>query len=118
MSRCGKRNSERFPSVKNENGKYLCRICGKALEGRKTSFCNQRCLRDFWMKTDWQRVRKVIYHRDGGLCMKCNKRVSVDDFHVDHINPISNGGEEWELSNLELSCPKCNLSKGSKIENN
>jgi 5-methylcytosine-specific restriction endonuclease McrA len=60
-------------------------------------------------------VRKVIYYRDGGICMKCNKKVYMNDFHIDHINPICKGGEEWELSNLELSCPKCNLQKGSKL---
>jgi 5-methylcytosine-specific restriction endonuclease McrA len=68
------------------------------------------------MKTDWQRVRRVIYERDGGICMKCNKKVPKDDFHVDHIDPICNGGDEWDLGNLELSCPKCNLSKGGRVK--
>jgi rubredoxin len=29
---------------------------------------------------------------------------------------LSAGGDEWELSNLELSCPECNMQKGSKVE--
>ena len=48
--------------------------------------------------------------------MKCNKKVPKDDFHVDHIDPICNGGDEWDLGNLELSCPKCNLSKGGRVK--
>lgn len=68
------------------------------------------------MQTDWERVRRVIYERDGGICMKCGEPVSRDDFHVDHIIPISAGGSEWDVSNLELSCPACNLKKGAKIE--
>lgn len=114
MARSGKKNSERFPGREDEKGNRLCRVCGKILTGRKTSFCGRRCLRDFWMKTDWKRVRMVVYYRDGGICMKCGKGVSLDNFHVDHIDPICNGGAEWDLDNLELSCPKCNLSKGSK----
>lgn len=46
--------------------------------------------------------------------MKCGKRVSKYDFHVDHIVAIANGGDEWDLSNLELSCIDCNLKKGKK----
>jgi len=67
------------------------------------------------MLTDWQRVREVIFARDGGICMKCGKRVAKNDFHVDHIHPVSKGGSEWDLKNLELSCQKCNLSKGTKV---
>lgn len=116
MSRSGKTNGHRFPSRKNKDGKRLCRMCSGVMTGRKTSFCGRRCLRDFWMGTDWSRVRRVIYERDGHICMKCGKGVKIDHFHVDHIIPISKGGDEWELSNLELSCPECNLKKGAKIE--
>lgn len=115
MDRKGNHNSERLPGKKNKDGKHLCRVCSKVLTGRKTSFCDRRCLRDFWMLTDWSRVRDVIYFRDGKICMKCGKRVKYDNFHVDHIHPISKGGAEWDLDNLELSCPTCNLKKGSKI---
>lgn len=115
MDRAGRMNFQRFPNRTNGEGKPLCRICGAVLSGRRTSFCGHRCLRDFFMLTDWQRVRDVIFARDGGICMKCGKRVSKDDYHVDHIHPVSKGGDEWELNNLELSCPRCNLSKGAKI---
>jgi 5-methylcytosine-specific restriction endonuclease McrA len=68
------------------------------------------------MRTDWDRVRLVVWYRDGGKCMKCGKRLLPNNFHVDHIIPISKGGDEWDLSNLELSCPSCNLSKGIKYD--
>ena len=114
--RQGRTNTERFPHRKNEQGKHICRVCQKELTGRKTSFCNQRCLRDFYMLTDWQRVREVIYIRDGGICMECGKRLTKRGYHVDHICPVSKGGAEWDLSNLELNCPSCNLKKGAKYE--
>ena len=68
------------------------------------------------MQADWPRVRRVIFERDGGFCMKCGKQVDKNDYHVDHIIPISAGGQEWDLENLELSCARCNLSKGAKTE--
>ena len=48
--------------------------------------------------------------------MKCGRKVRKKEFHVDHIVPISKGGSEWELDNLELSCPECNLKKGTRTE--
>ena len=68
------------------------------------------------MQTDWKRVRNVIWYRDGGVCMKCGVKLLKKDFHVDHIIPLALGGSEWDLSNLELSCAKCNLSKGARLE--
>ncbi len=115
VDRSGRSNRRRFPKRKKD-GKHLCRVCNCILEGRKTSFCGIRCLRDFFMLTDWNRVRGVIWVRDAGICMKCGQVLFPDNFHVDHIVPVSKGGDEWDLSNLELSCPKCNLAKGAKEE--
>lgn len=47
--------------------------------------------------------------------MKCGKTVPKGNFHVDHIVPLAANGAEWDLNNLELSCPECNLKKGAKI---
>lgn len=114
--RKGQTNIERFPRRKNSSGRTLCRMCGCITMGNRHTFCGPRCLRDFFMQTDWQRVREVVYLRDGGVCMKCGKKVSRKNFHVDHIIPLSAGGDEWALSNLEVACPECNLQKGSKQE--
>ena len=111
--RKGTTNKERFPRRKDAKGRLLCRMCGGLTIGRQT-FCGPRCLRDFFMLTDWERVRQVVYVRDGGICMKCGKKVSKHRFHVDHIIPLAAGGAEWDLSNLEVSCPECNLQKGTR----
>ena len=48
--------------------------------------------------------------------MKCGKKVNKKIFHVDHIVPLTAGGDEWDLENLEVACPECNLQKGSRVE--
>lgn len=53
------------------------------------------------------------YNRQGGLCYWCGNSLSKD-YHVDHIIPLSRGGSNWP-ENLAISCPTCNLSKGSKL---
>lgn len=37
-----------------------------------------------------------------------------DDFHVDHVIPLSKGGDH-ELHNLVIACPPCNLRKSAKM---
>ena len=55
----------------------------------------------------------LILDRHFGCCHYCGKK--ADRLHQEHKIPISKGGDEWDLKNLELSCPKCNLEKGAKI---
>ena len=91
-------------------------MCGARTLDNRHTFCSPRCLRDFFMQTDWSHVREVVYVRDGGICMKCGRRVTKKNFHVDHVIPISKGGDEWDLNTLELSCPDCNLQKSTREE--
>jgi len=59
--------------------------------------------------------RQLIVARAGGACEYCRlqQNASGVTFHIDHVIPISLGGETLN-SNLALSCPGCNLSKSSR----
>lgn len=58
--------------------------------------------------------RKRVYERDKGICAYCGKHVPFHGFHIDHVIPLAKGGNN-EDSNLVVSCPSCNLHKGTKI---
>lgn len=45
-------------------------------------------------------------------CVYC--RTHLAEYHVDHIIPVAAGGKT-EDENLQLLCPPCNRSKGSKM---
>lgn len=47
-------------------------------------------------------------------CAACYKKFSGDNYHVDHIFPLSLGGSN-DRKNIQLLCPPCNMSKGSKL---
>ena len=61
-------------------------------------------------------AREAAFHRDKGLCVRCrtdltkivNRNSSV---HFDHIVPLNIGGMNC-ITNLQLLCENCNLSKG------
>jgi len=46
-------------------------------------------------------------------CYWCNKQLCPKQTHIDHYVPLSKGGKHT-ISNLVLTCSKCNLKKSSK----
>lgn len=54
--------------------------------------------------------RRNIFYRDSYMCQYCSTK---DDLTIDHVLPISRGGERtWE--NLVAACSRCNSRKGQK----
>ena len=47
------------------------------------------------------------------ICYWCNVSLKNTKVHIDHYTPLSKGGEHT-ISNLVVSCSKCNLEKHSK----
>jgi len=57
-----------------------------------------------------------LFFRQKGRCALCPARLvktGKEKFHADHIQPISKGGSNF-ISNIQLTCPECNRSKGAK----
>lgn len=57
-----------------------------------------------------------LFQKQKGKCAICSKaleKTGGSKFHADHIQPLSRGGSNW-ISNIQLACKKCNLSKGAK----
>lgn len=59
------------------------------------------------------RVRRWVMVRDGFQCCHCGIEL-WEGGHIDHIWPLSQGGSNL-AHNLQLLCPRCNLSKGWQV---
>jgi hypothetical protein len=59
--------------------------------------------------------RPLVVARAGGACEYCRllQDASGVTFHVEHVLPTAADGKTV-LGNLALSCPGCNLAKGSR----
>lgn len=55
----------------------------------------------------------ILLQQDAKVCYWCNKSLKRAKTHIDHYVPISKGGEHT-LSNLVVSCQKCNSTKHAK----
>lgn len=60
--------------------------------------------------TSWLSSR---LHRQQSECFWCGVGLLPNDFHLDHVWPLSLGGAH-DVANLVVSCQECNLSKGSR----
>lgn len=56
--------------------------------------------------------RKRILERDGYKCQSCG---ATDHLCLDHILPVSRGGDSSD-ENLQVLCSGCNTKKGNKLE--
>lgn len=57
----------------------------------------------------------VVFVRDGGKCGICRDSVARKDFTLDHIVPLSRGGEH-SYRNVQTAHRRCNSSKGAAIQ--
>src|SRR5262249_23579395 len=55
-------------------------------------------------------LRAAVLVRDGGRCRKCRRSINLE---MDHIIPVSKGGQTEE-ANLQTLCRRCNRAKARK----
>lgn len=68
-------------------------------------------------KSAWKRTRNHVLSEEP-LCRECKKKGKiVQATDVDHILPISEGGNPWDLDNLQPLCSSCHKRK-TAIESN
>ena len=63
-----------------------------------------------------QNIYEENIKRFGTLtCYLCIKKIKLGNDHLEHKNPLSRGGKN-NKRNMDVSCQRCNLKKGSKTE--
>jgi 5-methylcytosine-specific restriction endonuclease McrA len=60
-------------------------------------------------------LRRRVIERDGLYCVYCDEDLRDAEIHMDHVIPESRGGET-SYNNLQVTCRKCNLAKGTLTE--
>jgi 5-methylcytosine-specific restriction endonuclease McrA len=99
-----------FAHIKNSSEKISADIATEALKLLSST--------EFEKESDNERqaipseVRREVWRRDSGKCVKCGSRENLE---YDHIIPISRGGSNT-ARNIELLCENCNRSKRDSIQ--
>jgi 5-methylcytosine-specific restriction endonuclease McrA len=82
-----------------------------------------------WNQASWATARQRAIASKDPMCAGCHTFIDVSApiklpdgklnplaVEVDHIVPISRGGQPYELENLQLLHMKCNRKKGARME--
>ncbi len=98
-----------------EKHRDLCRSWARENPGEMRAIVARRRARVLgadgsYRREDIDRLRT----EQGGLCVACRGDLEQLGYNVDHIHPLSRGGSN-NPDNLQLLCPTCNRSKGSKL---
>jgi len=93
----------------------ICAYCLKQKSKRNVICCSKECEENFshefafWIKS-WYSLRAQCFKRDSYKCVKCGKEAT----DCDHIIEIIDGGDEWDLDNLQSLCNECHKEKTRK----
>lgn len=77
--------------------------------------------KDGWARSAFEKARKIIYSSQS-VCALCGRPVEFDRKFpdpwsptLDHIVPISRGGDPADINNLQLAHLQCNRLKASRF---
>lgn len=82
-----------------------CRGCAAAREAARRAM-----KRGQWVE---HVDRDKAWRMANGVCYLCGLAMDPNRWHLDHVNPIDNGGEH-SYFNTAPTHPECNLAKGAK----
>lgn len=115
---------KRYKKQHDEEYKEYRRQYIQTDRGREASYRSNLKRKSYKHKVEFTpHQRKLILDRDNWACQSCGIEVhdrrngdwnTPDKAHIDHILPISRGGNSIP-SNLQVLCRTCNLSKRDKI---
>lgn len=123
-----KNNAEKYNLLRKErrhrlgiSKKYLPKYTGFSKTKQYKKFENQK--RKVWLKGGGkltiqtiQQVYEDNIKQFGTLtCIYCLNPIEFGNDHLEHKTPLSRGGTNLK-DNLAIACQRCNLKKGTKIE--
>jgi hypothetical protein len=116
----------RIPRTEEEKLRVLnhqCVQCGVSLlPNKRLVYCSDACRQAYWIRHDWSDLRAKVLKKADYTCSKCGFKPEISEHGysfghqtralvVDHIVPIALGGEEFDESNLQVLCFKCDKEK-------
>lgn len=86
----------------------MCYRCVSSAHGAYEAAHGNGAYTNYKRKKISKELKDYIVERDKN-CLSCG---SIDDLAIDHITPLSKGGDNSH-DNLQLLCRSCNSKKGS-----
>lgn len=62
-----------------------------------------------------RRMRQRLFWRDSGRCVYCDKALKFSEMTVDHVQPLTQKGNNRSKENMATACLSCNTKKGPLV---
>jgi len=114
IQRQNHRNLSDYPEIRNAEGKRVCLIYSKVLQGQQRKYCSEDCSNEMLVRNSHQALKVRVTKERGAICEHCKKDCGDllnNNLTLDHIKPIALGGEEFSKANVQLLCSECNRIK-------
>ena len=59
----------------------------------------------------WRLLRLRVFARDNWRCVLCGKAGRLE---CDHIKPLAEGGDVWDMANLRTLCRGCHIGRNRR----
>jgi 5-methylcytosine-specific restriction protein A len=129
---------------KGPNGDNLCRYCGKETPRKRMTFCSEKCVHEWRIRSEPSYARQYIFERDKGVCAICGwdteatrRKTSQLDilrqwavmqwlgippnrtkswWDADHIVPVVDGGGGCGLDGYRTLCIPCHKKVSAELK--
>lgn len=110
------KNKERLSEYKKEyrkNNMHIIKAYCQSEKGKARDKNSNHRRRVKIKNSDVTNKQLLELEKNAKVCYWCNTTLKNKKVHIDHYQPLSKDGQHT-LSNLVVSCSKCNLSKNAK----
>lgn len=96
-----------------ENNKDRCPKCVSTINKQYDKGHRNKESNKVYQSKQWKETRKEVILRDGFKCTKCGSPIGIKpkDHAVDHIIELTDGGEAFDMDNLQTLCASCHNKK-------
>lgn len=94
-----------------------CRVCENPTHDLRTKYCSEKCRSIAYgvlSEYTWDAIRRRVLRQYDNKCVSCgtSARDPEGSIDIDHVRPLSRGGEAHDERNLQPLCEDCHREKG------
>lgn len=133
-----------FELKKGPNGRNLCRYCGTEVLPPRRTFCSDKCVHEWKIRSSPKYARACVRKRDKGICQQCGlnctklaqeirqlprdqrlkraaelnipkHRIGKSLWDMDHVLSVAEGGGLCSIMGLLTLCIWCHKKKTAEL---
>lgn len=95
----------------NALGYRECRYCHESVLPPRRTFCSDKCIHEYRLRTDGTYLRECVFKRDNGICSICDTDTKVLAKELDRLHPADPLGDILRKEHNISKSRKVNLYK-------